>query len=249
MIFDVSDTAYDKFMGRYSVQLAPVFADFAGKAERVLDVGAGTGALTAELLRRTEHVAAIEPSQTFADALRARFPGVDARQGPGEELPWPDDSFDAALAQLVVPFMADAPASIREMRRVVRPGGAIAACMWDRRRMEMFVAIDAARLAIAPDVEEKRSRVYTTFDELRDLFVDAGLEDVQDEALEVEASYSGFDDFWQALSGGVGPAGEWVTRLNDEQRAALPAELRRRLGEPDGPFTLRGTAWAVRGTV
>jgi ubiquinone/menaquinone biosynthesis C-methylase UbiE len=247
MIFDVTDTAYDRFMGRYSVQLAPVFADFAGEAEHVLDVGAGTGALTAELLRRTEHVAAIEPSQKFADALHARLPGVDVRQGPGEELPWPDDTFDAALAQLVVAFMADAPAAAREMRRVVRPGGVVAVCMWDRARMEMFAAINGAREAIAPDVEERGAAKYRTLDELEQLLLDAGLEDVEGGALEVEAAYSGFDDFWDALVGGVGPAGEWVVRLDDERRAALPDELRRRLGEPDGPFTLRGTAWAARG--
>src|SRR6266850_3480311 len=99
MIFNVSDTSYDRFMGRYSVRLAPVFADFAGIDGRIIDVGAGPGALTAELVQRVgaENVAAAEPSPQFAEALRARIPGVDARQAPGEQLPWEDGTFDAAL--------------------------------------------------------------------------------------------------------------------------------------------------------
>src|SRR5689334_339748 len=136
----VSDAAYDSFMGRFSTRLAPVFADFAGisAGDRVLDVGAGTGALTAELIRRGAHPSAADPSATFVEALRRRFPEVDSREAGAEEMPWEDASFDAALAQLVVAFMSDAPAGIAEMRRLVRPGGVVAACMWDSERMEML---------------------------------------------------------------------------------------------------------------
>ena len=251
MIFEVSDTSYDRFMGRYSVRLAPVFADFAGVSGRVLDVGAGTGALTAELVQRVgaENVAAAEPSAVFADALRRRLPGVDVQHAPAEQLPWGDATFDAALAQLVVAFMADAPAGAREMRRVVRPSGVVSACMWDRDNMEMFAAINRSREAIAPETFERSALKYRTREEIVELFEDAGLRDVESAPLEVEASYTGFDDFWDALSSGVGPAGQWVQELSEERRAALPDVLRRELGEPDGPFTLSGRAWAVRGTV
>src|SRR5919108_6564072 len=107
-----SELAYDNFMGRFSQRLAPVFADFAGVEanQHVLDVGAGTGALTAELVRRGTEVAAAEPSSAFVEALRGRFPGLDVREAGAERLPWPDESFDVALAQLVVSFMSDAPA-------------------------------------------------------------------------------------------------------------------------------------------
>src|SRR5436305_153389 len=128
-----SELAYDNFMGRFSTRLAPLFADFAGIAakQRVVDVGAGTGALTAELVRRRADVAAADPSAEFVAVLERRHPGVDVRQAAAESLPWPDGRFDAALAQLVVSFMDDAPAGIAEMRRVVRRGGVVAACMWD----------------------------------------------------------------------------------------------------------------------
>src|SRR5712692_5240337 len=143
-MFNVSETAYDSFMGRYSVRLAPLFADFAGveTGQRVLDVGAGTGALAAELVRRDAEVAAVEPAPSFVAALRSRFPSADVQQAAAEELPWPDASFDAALAQLVVTFMSNAPAGVAEMRRVVRPGGIVAVCMWDRDGMEMLGAIN-----------------------------------------------------------------------------------------------------------
>jgi ubiquinone/menaquinone biosynthesis C-methylase UbiE len=253
MIFNVSDTSYDRFMGRYSVRLAPVFADFAGVTEgqRLLDVGAGTGALTAELVQRVgaENVAAAEPSPGFVEALRTRLPGVDARVAPGEQLPWEDDSFDASLAQLVVSFMADPPAGVKEMARVVRPGGVVAACMWDRDNMEMFAAINRSRDVVAPGTFERTAMRYRDAPELAQLLREAGLQDVETDGLDVEASYSGFDDFWSALAAGVGPAGQWVTELTDEQRAALPDELHRQLGEPEGPFTLRGRAWAARGVV
>ena len=152
-----SDVGYDNFMGRYSTRLAPLFADFAGIGEGhgVLDVGAGTGALTAELERRGAAVAAADPSAAFVATLRRRFPTLDVRQAPAEELPWADESFDGALAQLVVSFMRDAPAGVREMRRVVRPGGTVAVCMWSRDEMEMFGAINRAREAVAPDTFER----------------------------------------------------------------------------------------------
>src|SRR5260221_13191552 len=140
-----SDQAYDRFMGRFSTRLAPVFADFAGAHGSALDVGAGTGALTAELVRRSLDVHAAEPSAAFVDALQTRFPGVDVRQAGAEELPWPDETFDVALAQLVISFMSDAPAGMREMERVVRPAGTVAVCMWDSEGMGMLAVGNRTR--------------------------------------------------------------------------------------------------------
>ena len=135
MSFFVAAAAYDRFMGRYSRLLSAQMADLAGvrDGQQALDVGCGPGALTAELVARLGPggVAAVDPSAPFVAAARERFPGIAVQQAPAEQLPFPDDRFDAALAQLVVHFMADPLAGLREMRRVTRPGGGVAACVWD----------------------------------------------------------------------------------------------------------------------
>src|SRR3954453_3474589 len=134
MSFDVSGNAYDRFMGRYSRELAPPFADFAGveAGQRVVDVGCGSGVLTEELARRVgaEHVAGADPSPLLA-ACAERVPGADLKRAAAEGLPWSDDSFDAALAQLVLHFMDDPEAGVAEMRRVTCPGGVVGATTWD----------------------------------------------------------------------------------------------------------------------
>jgi SAM-dependent methyltransferase len=244
-MFNVSDTSYDNFMGRFSVPLAPLFADFAGieAGQRVLDVGAGTGALTAELVRRGAEASAADPSPPFVAALRERLPDIGVHEAPAEELPWPDESFDAALAQLVVTFMRDAPAGIAEMQRVVRPGGVVAVCMWDREGMEMLAAVNRTQQALDPSRPSSEQRTnYRTREEIEGLFGDG----VEMELLEVEAGYSGIDEFWNALADGAGPAGAWAASLDDAQRKQAREEIYRQLGEPDGPFTLLGRAWAAK---
>jgi SAM-dependent methyltransferase len=246
-MFNVSDRSYDNFMGRFSVKLAPLFADFAGieAGQRVLDVGAGTGALTSELVLRGAHASAAEPSPPFVAALRERLPGIGVHEASAEELPWPDESFDAALAQLVLTFMRDAPAGIAEMRRVVRPGGVVAVCMWDREGMEMLAAVNRTQNALDPSRPTSEQLTnYRSRGEIEGLFGD----DVEMELLEVEAGYSGIDEFWDALADGAGPAGIWAASLDDAQRARAREEIHRQLGEPAGPFSLAGRAWAARVT-
>jgi ubiquinone/menaquinone biosynthesis C-methylase UbiE len=158
--FDVAADAYDRFMGRYSLLLSPQLADLAAvrKGQRVLDVGCGPGALTAELVRRLEPaaVAAVDPSEPFVAAARARYPGVDVQQASAEQLPFPDHSFDAALAQLVVHFMSDPVAGLAEMARVTRHGGVVAACVWDHAggRGPLSLFWQAAR-ELDPDVHDE----------------------------------------------------------------------------------------------
>jgi SAM-dependent methyltransferase len=244
-MFNVSDGSYDNFMGRYSRPLGPLFADFAGieAGQRVLDVGAGTGALTADLIRRGADVSAADPSPPFVKTLRERFPDIGVHEAPAEELPWPDESFDAALAQLVITFMRDAPAGIAEMQRVVRPGGVIAVCMWDREGMEMLAAVSRTQQALdasRPGSEQQTN--YRSREEIEGLF-GAGVEMA---LLEVEAEYSGIDEFWNAIADGAGPAGVWAASLDDTQRERAREEIHRQIGEPAGPFSLVGRAWAAK---
>jgi SAM-dependent methyltransferase len=254
MVFNSADDAYDRYMGRYSTRLAPEFADFAGihAGQRVLDCGAGTGALTAELVRRLgpEAVAVAEPSPRFVDVLRRRFPELDVQLAPAEELPWPDGQLDAALAQLVIAFVTDAPKAVHELRRVVRENGVVAVCMWDLAGgMEMLAAIARARRVVDDNPVGDETLTNWKPDELRALFEGAGLRDIAVETLEVESDYSDYDELWSALSAGVGPAGAWVATLDDAGREAMRVELHRELGSPDGPFTLRARCNAARGRV
>ncbi|MBO0876900.1 MAG: methyltransferase domain-containing protein, partial [Pseudonocardia sp.] len=131
MSFEVSAEAYGRFMGRFSEPLSAEFVRLVdpSQGQRVLDVGCGTGALTAVLARRLgpAAVAAVDPSASFVAAVRKRLPDVRAERAPAERLPFPDGSFDAAIAQLVVHFMPDPVGGLREMARVTRPGGTVAA--------------------------------------------------------------------------------------------------------------------------
>jgi SAM-dependent methyltransferase len=246
-VFHVGEDAYDAFMGRYSVRLAPLFAGFAGVSpgQRVLDVGAGTGALTRELLNRGADVVAAEPSPEFTSALRARLPQVEVHQTAAEALPFADASFDLAMAQLVVTFMADAPAAMRELGRVA---GQVAICMWGVEEVEMFAAIGRTSRMLGGGPPEPGARRYRTADELHRLLEGAGLTGVETGALDVTAAYSGYAEFWGAIDAQVGPAGEWLRRLDARQRALAHDELHRQLGSPEGPFQLSGRAFAARGS-
>jgi SAM-dependent methyltransferase len=252
MTFDVSGDAYDRFVGRYARKLAPVFADFAGVQAGLsaLDVGCGSGLLTEELARRlgAESVAGIDPSPLL-EACRERVPGADLRTGSAEELPWPDDSFDAALAQLVIHFMSDPAGGLREMARVVRPGGVVSACSWDfGDGMVLLGTFWKAARAIDRDAPTEE-RLFGRPEELLELWQSQGLDRVEVEALEVSARYVDFDELWDTFLLGVGPSGDYATSLDEGRRVALREEYRRRLGEPVGSVALPARAWAVRGRV
>jgi SAM-dependent methyltransferase len=249
--FDVSGNAYDRFMGRYSRELAPAFADFAGveAGQRVVDVGCGSGVLTEELARRVgaDHVAGADPSPLL-DACAERVPGADLKRAAAENLPWPDDSFDAALAQLVVHFMSDPEAGIAEMARVTRPGGVVAACTWDfSGGMKLLGTYWESARALEPGAESESS----AFDEARldGLWRQAGLGDVEIDALRVSSRYEDFDELWDTFLLGVGPAGQHLVSQPPERQSAIRAEYFSRLGEPAAPFELDVRAWAVRGRV
>jgi SAM-dependent methyltransferase len=250
-VFEVAAENYDRFMGTYAAPLAPQFADFAGVAseQRVLDVGCGPGALTAELLRRLEpeDVAAVEPSAPFVAAARARHPGVDIRQAPAESLPFDDGAFDAALAQLVVHFMADPLRGIGEMARVTRAGGAVAACVWDHGGgTGPLSPFWRAAHRLDPDVEDESAMAGSREGHLAELFDEAGLGDVDDTALTVGVAHASFDAWWEPFTLGVGPAGAYVARLDEERRTEL-RELCREEFPADGVVT--ASAWAARGRV
>jgi SAM-dependent methyltransferase len=251
MSFEVAASAYDRFMGRYSTPLARPFADFAGigPGEHVLDVGCGPGALTEELVGRlgADHVAACDPSEPFVAAARERHPDVLVEQASAEALPFADDAFDAALAQLVVHFMADPVAGLLEMARVTRAGGRVAACVWDHAaggKGPLTVYWEAAH-ELDPAAADESTLAGAREGHLGELFADAGLHDIEETSLEARVVHPTFDDWWEPYTLGVGPAGAFAAGLDDAGRAELRERCRAKL--PDPPFTLTARAWTARG--
>jgi SAM-dependent methyltransferase len=252
---DAAAAAYDRHVGRYGAQLAEGLIAAAGvhAGQRVLDVGCGPGPLTGALARLvgTDNVAAVDPSEDFVAACRTRVPGADVRVGVAELLPFEEDTFDAVLAQLVVPLMQDREAGVRDMARVARPGAVVAACVWDSRTMPMLRAYWDGALAIAPEqasaFDEGRRVGYSSPDELADLWAACGLTGVRTGQILVHASYESFNDLFAPFTAGTGNSGSVYRSLDDAARERLRAEAFRRLGEPAGSFTLIARGWWVRG--
>lgn len=250
MSFEVAAQSYGLFMGRYSEPLATELTALMSLSPgwRALDVGCGPGALTARLVERlgVGSVCAVDPSGPFVAAARTRFPDLDVRQGRAEELPWPDDSFDLAVAALVVHFMRDPVAGLREMRRVVRAGGTVAATVWDhagdRGPISPFWRAVRSLDPAAPDESELAG---ARAGHLAALFVEAGLDVIWDTALAVRVHYSTPEQWWEPYTLGVGPAGAYAAGLDEERREAL----RRRCLEllPPAPFDIHASAWCVIG--
>lgn len=252
MGFDVSADAYDRFMGRYSVHLAPRFADFAGVApgQRVIDVGCGPGALTAELVDRlgAAAIVAVDPSDSFVDAARARHPGVEVHLAGAEALPVPDGSVDAALAQLVVHFMSDPLAGLREMRRVTRPGGVVAACVWDFDEGGSPLSLFwRAVQDLDPGAPGEAALPGARRGHLAALLREAGLREVEDDMLSVLVAHPSFEAWWEPYTLGVGPAGAYVASLDASTRQRLEEHCRTLL--PAAPFDITASVWAARGVV
>jgi len=244
---------YDRFMGRYAPTLAVALADAAGVTAgmRVVDVGCGPGGLTRELVARVgaKYVAAIDPAPQFAEACRERNPGADVRVGAAEQLPWADGEFDAALSQLVIGFMRDPDRGVAEMKRVTRPGGTVAACMWDIATggMTMLRIFWSAVRSLDPESQGERRMAGTVEGDIAERFSRAGLVDVVGGALVARADYAGFEDFWEPFTLAVGPAGEHLASLPEEHREAVRDACRAAL--PSGAFSLDARAWSASGTV
>jgi SAM-dependent methyltransferase len=251
--------AYEGMMGRWSIRLAPLFANFAQVVDgnRVLDVGCGTGSLVqaiADMTRRSE-IVGIDPAQPFIDYARARFTEkrIAFDCGNAMALPYPDGAFAQSLSSLVFMFIPNPAKAAQEMRRVTRAGGSAAVCIWDRDGLEMSAIFFEEATRLDPDAEARAQRPQHCNREgdLFKLWRATGFEDVKEAALEIQSDFASFDDYWTPFAKGVGPQGVYVAGLTAERRDALREALRMRLlaDGPDGPFSLAGKAWAVRGTI
>ncbi len=252
-LFAAATGHYDRFIGRYSARLAPALVEASGISDgmRALDVGCGPGGLATALAATVgaDNVAALDPAEQFVEECRRRNPGADVRVGDAERLPWPDDDFDAVLSCLVIAYMEDADAGVREMARVTRPGGTVASCMWDFAGggMTMLKIFWTAVRDVNPDLGGGEQPAGTGRGEIAELFERAGLESVVDDALTISADYTGFDDYWIPFTQGVGSTGAALATLSEDERAVVRDACRAAL--PGGPFSLEARAWFARGTV
>jgi SAM-dependent methyltransferase len=258
-MFAASD-AYERFMGRWSRRLAPLLVRFAavGKPAAVLDVGSGTGALAFAIAEAipSAQVTGVDPSSAYVREAQARSQTDRVRflEGDGRALQLHDRAFDAALSMLVLNFIPDPAKALREMVRVTRPGGVVAAAVWDYGDgMEMLRLFWDEAVALDPAIaaRDESSMPLSRRGELAALWRAAGLEQVEEQPLGIELPFATFDDYWSPFLGGQGPAGAYVRSLSEAPRGALALRLRDRLlkGGQDRAFTLRARAWAARGVV
>ena len=234
-------------MGRFSEPLAPAFADLVEvpPAGRVLDVGCGPGVLTAVLVDRygAERVDAIDPTPGFVEGARARLPGVDVRQGVAEELPWPEGSYDAVFAQLVVHFMKDPVRGLAEMGRVAKPGAPVAASVWDHAggRGPLSAFWSAVEDLDPGGVTEPSAG--SSEGHLVQLFTEAGLDDVRGGELSVTIRLGSFEDWWAPYTEPAGSVGDYLAKRTPEQVQELKDRCREVLG--DGPFDMTAWTWTA----
>ncbi|MDP8993001.1 MAG: class I SAM-dependent methyltransferase [Actinomycetota bacterium] len=248
--------AYDRYIGRYSHQLARDLVRHSGvrPPQRALDVGCGPGALTTALVETLgpRHVFAVDPSPDYVQACRAHTPGVDVRLGVAEDLPFADGEMDVVLAQLVVNLLDDPEGGVAEMARVARPHGVVAATVWAPGGMPLLERFWEAALAVAPEAVAaigETGRVGFGEEELAHLWRTGGLADVSVRPLHATASYEHIADLCEPIEAGVGRSGQLWRSLDQESQAELRVRLYQGLGSPPGRFSLTAQAWCVRGTV
>ena len=258
-MFSAAD-AYERFMGRWSRALAPLLVKFAGvrDGDAVIDVGSGTGALTAAVVAAvpSSRVIGIDPAATYVAFAQARHPvdRVRFEVGDARQLRFLNASFDRTLSILVLNFVPDPAKALDQMIRVTRPGGTVAAALWDYGQgMEMLRVFWDEAIALAPamDARDERHMPLSRKGELAALWREHGLQDVAEESLTIQTRFVSFDDYWSPFLEKQGPAGEYVASLRAGEQDQLRLRLRRRLlgGGPDRPITLDARAWCVRGIV
>jgi len=249
---------YERYVGRWSPHVARPFLRWLGPplGARWVDVGAGTGVLTATILEvaAPASVLAVEPEEGFRAYAEHRLPDPRVRvvDGVAERLPVEDGGADAVVSGVVLNFLADQGATLREMRRAAVGGAVVAVYVWDYTGgLTMTQPFWEAAVAVDPEAAEldgSRRFTNTRREALAEAFRAAGLGAVETRAIEVRQRYEGFDDYWLPFLGGEGPAPAYVATLDEATRARLREAPRARLpAQPDGSIALTASAWAVRG--
>ena len=252
--------SYERFMGRWSRRLSPGFVKFVAGPDAgfVLDVGSGTGALSFAIASAlpSAHVIGVDAAAPYVAAANAGVTDGRVRfmVGDAQHLQFAARSFDLVVSMLAMNFVPDPAKAVREMVRVTRDGGVVAAAVWDyddRMQMLRIFWDEAIRHDPLARAKDEGNMPICRPGDLPALWKGQGLEHVRERAIEIETAFSSFDDYWLPFLGGQGPVGSYVARLSERKRAALREQLRQRLlnDGPDRAITLRARAWAVKGTV
>lgn len=249
--------AYERYVGRWSREVAPSFVDWLAvpARRRWLDVGCGTGALCDAILSAAAPVSVdgVEPSPGFLETAVDRIGGrVTFHRGDASALPIEDHSMDAVVSGLVLNFVPDVDVALAEMRRVALVGGVVGAYVWDyAERMELMRWFWDAAVDVDPgaaEYDEGTRFPLCTPDALTDRFLAAGLTAVETTGIEIPTGFADFDDYWSPFLGGQGAAPAYLMSLDEETRARVRALLEERLPTAsDGSISLIARAWAVRG--
>jgi SAM-dependent methyltransferase len=249
---------YERIMGRFSAQLAHPFLQFAGHPpnERILDVGCGTGRMSFALAERGDHatIVGIDVSDVYVDFAHSRNedPRTTFEVADATALPFSDNEFDRAVSQLVLQFLPDPAPAAAEMLRVVRPGGIVAACVWDTfgSMSHLRMLWDTAS-AMGHGRERTLLRPLSTARELETMWHDVGFIDVAEDMITMRFSYENFDDYWSSLANGDGPPREFLGSLETGDQTKLSEQVRHVFlsGKPDGPRSFLAGAWICRGVV
>jgi SAM-dependent methyltransferase len=255
-----SGDAYERYVGRWSRQVAPRFLEWLAPAPglRWADIGAGTGALTASILARCapSQVTGVDLAEAFVKLARQQVtdPRATFEVGDAARLPWGDDAHDMAVSGLVLNFVPDPAAMVREMARVTQPGGRVAAYVWDyadgmqmmRRFWDAAIAEDEAARPIA---ESLRFAICKPAP-LESLFAGVGLRAVEARPIDIVMAFRDFDDYWLPFLGGTGPAPAYLISRDEPTRERIRQRLQRALlAQPGQPIELASRAWAVVGIV
>jgi len=252
--------AYERYMGRWSRRIAPLFLDQLNAPSDAdwADVGCGTGVLSAAIIDQCapRRVAGIDPSEAFIEAARSLIDDrrFQCQQGNGEALPYDDDEFTVAVSGLVLNFVGDKDKAVAEMSRVVRPGGIVGLYVWDyaghmqimRYFFDAAIELDDGARKFDDGINAPICRPGP----LSRLFEEAHLTDIEVEKLDIPAAFENFEDYWTPFLGGTGSAPKYCTSLSPEEQTRLREKLRNRLPTgPDGEILLAVRAWSIKGIV